>query len=56
MPLYKKFVGLSGDSVALTTTELAAKFGIPGSRCICYNITSEGNYSKQEMIKKTNIL
>ena len=55
MPLYKKFVGLSGDAVALTVTELAAKFGIPG-RCVCFNITSEGNYSKQEIIKKTKIL
>jgi hypothetical protein len=45
MPLYKKFVGLSGDAVSLTTTELAAKFGISG-RCVCFNITSEGNYSK----------
>ena len=41
-----KFVGLSGDAVSLTTKELAAKFGIPGSKCICFNITSEGNYSK----------
>ena len=56
MPLYKKFVGLSGDAVALTTTELAAKFGINGSNCVCFNITSEGNYSKQEMLKKTNAL
>jgi hypothetical protein len=47
MPLYKKFVGLSGDSVSLSTNELAAKFGIPGSMCTCFNITSEGNYSKQ---------
>jgi len=45
MPLYKKFVGLSGDAVALTTTELAAKFGIPG-RCVCFDITSEGTYTK----------
>jgi hypothetical protein len=35
-----KFVGLSGDAVALTTDELAAKFGIPNSRCICFNIIS----------------
>ena len=55
MPLYKKFVGLSGEAVALTTTELAAKFSIPG-RCICFNITSDGTYSKQEMIKKTNVI
>lgn len=47
MPLYKKFVGLSGDAVVLTVTELAAKFGIPGSMCVCVSITSEGNYSKQ---------
>ena len=46
MPLYKKFVGLSGDAVALTTDELAAKFAIPNSKCICFNITSKGNYSK----------
>ena len=45
MPIYKKFIGLSGDAVALTVTELAAKFGIPG-RCVCFNIISEGNYSK----------
>ena len=56
MPIYKKFIGLSGDAVALTTSELAAKFGIHGNRCVCYNITSEGNYSQQEMIKKTNVL
>ena len=56
MPIYKKFIGLSGDVVALTTTELAAKFGIPGSKCICYNIMSESNYSKQKMIKKTNVM
>lgn len=56
MPIYKKFVGLSGDAVALTANELAAKFGIPGSMCICFNITSEGNYSIQKMIKKTNVL
>ena len=56
MPIYKKFVGLSGDVVVLTTTELAAKFGIPGSMCICFNITSEGNYSKQKIIKKTDII
>ena len=55
MPLYKKFVGLSGDAVSLTTIELAAKFGMPG-RCICFNIASEGNYSKQEMIKKTTVI
>jgi len=51
-----KFVGLSGDAVPMTTDELAAKFGIPNGRCICYNITSEGNYSKYELIKKTKVL
>jgi hypothetical protein len=55
MPTYKKYIGLSGDAVALTTTELAAKFGIPG-RCICFDIASDGNYSKQELIKKTQVL
>jgi hypothetical protein len=56
MPLYKKCVGLSGDAVSLTTTELAAKFGIPGRKCICFNITADSNYSQQEMIKKTKVL
>lgn len=46
MPLYNKYVGLSGNAVTLTTSELAAKFGIPGCKCICINITSADNYSK----------